>query len=558
MNILGISCYYHDSSACLICNDKVFAVSEERFNRQKHSAVFPEKSIEYCINSAKINFNDIDYVIFHEKPFLKFNRVLENFIITFPYSYKNFMNIIPRYLGERLIISDVFKKKYKYKGEFLYNRHHLSHAASAFFPSKFEKSIIMTCDGLGEYSTMTSGYGINNKIYIENELSFPNSLGMLYSAITSYLGFLPNGGEGKVMALADFGEAEFLNKLKEIVKINSDGSFSVNEDYFDFRSGNSMFTSKFVKKFGKGPKKLSEISQKHKNIASSLQALTEEIILNNVNILYSKHKVKNLCAAGGVFLNCVTNGKILRNTPIENIFIQPAAGDSGTALGACLYLYNQVLENPRNFLMDNTFLGPEYSNKEIENMLICKNIKFEFLNDKQLFEKTSDLLIDNKIIGWFQGRMEFGPRALGNRSILANPQNPKMKDILNEKVKHREWFRPFGISILHDKADVVIKDYIFNQFMLITGNVKEEWKSKIPSAIHIDGSTRYQSVNNEQIKYYSLIERFYEKTKVPLIINTSFNDNKEPIVCNPEDAFNCFVNTEIDVLVLGNYMVKKL
>ncbi|MFA5480370.1 MAG: carbamoyltransferase C-terminal domain-containing protein, partial [Candidatus Muiribacteriota bacterium] len=400
--------------------------------------------------------------------------------------------------------------------------------------------------------------GENLNIDIKKELVHPNSLGMLYSALTTYAGFNANGGEGKVMALADYGVPEYYEELTKIIKIHEDGSFKIDTSYFDFDSGNTMFTSKFVKKFGEPCRGLNYIEKRHFDMAASLQKLTETILLKTITNAATEYNMKNLCAAGGVFLNCVTNAKILKETPIENIFVQPAAGDAGGALGAAFYLHNSVLKNPRSFVMDSAKLGPEFTDEYIKKMLEEKKIDYiYFEHEKSMLDTVCQYIAENKIVGWFQGKMEFGPRALGARSILANAANPDMKDYLNQKVKHREWFRPYGISILENHLkDFFDTDYK-NQYMLVTGNALAGTKEKIPSAVHIDGSSRYQTVSENDGIYFRLIQNFYKLTGLPLIINTSFNDNTEPVVCTPEHALNCYLSTDIDVLVMGKCIVKK-
>ncbi|PLX17547.1 MAG: hypothetical protein C0601_07250 [Candidatus Muiribacterium halophilum] len=558
MYIIGISCYYHDSSACIVSDDKIFAAQEERFDRRKKSDVFPENSIRFCLDSLNITIDEVDAVVFYEKPFLKFWRTLSSLISSWPFSYRRFHEIIPRYLGERLVFPSIMQEKTGYKGKVYFSIHHLSHAASAFLLSGFDQASIITCDGIGELDSLSIGIGKGKDIKIEKTIGHPDSLGLLYSAITTYCGFRANGGEGKVMALGDLGKPSYIDDMLEIISIQDDGSFRIDQRYFDFNSGNMMFTKRFEKRFGQMAKSKDTLESRHYDMAASLQLITEKIMINIVNKTYERHGNSNLCVAGGVFLNCVMNSRILKDTQIENMFVQPAAGDAGGALGAAVYLYNELNDRPFEYVMENAFLGPDYSDENIRGFLIKNNIKYVECTESEVIEKVSSLLQEGKIVGWFQGAMEFGPRALGHRSILADARVKDMKDILNSKVKHREWFRPYGVSIMEEKINDVFNSKNKNQFMLFTGNANEDFKNIAPSAVHIDGSSRYQGVNEKRDgKYYRLIKRFFEKTNVPFVINTSFNDNNEPIVCSPEDAYNCFKKTGLDVLVLGNNIIEE-
>jgi len=557
MNILGISCYYHDSAACLISDGKVIsAAQEERFNRLKNSSVFPIRAINYCLQVAGISVYDIDYVAFYEKPFLKFQRVILNHLKSYPFSIKNFLNVMPYWLDERLIVPLLLKKEAGYEGKVLFVKHHLAHAASTFLVSPFKKAAIMTSDGIGEWTTMTIGKGDESNIEICHELHYPNSLGLLYSAITAYLGFEANRGEGKVMALADYGKPVYVDKFKEIIKVKEDGSFKIDSRYFGFNTGSKMYNDKFVKLFGKARIPETNFEQRHYDIAASLQKIVEEILIKIAKDIYKRTNLDNLCLAGGTFLNCVVNRKILEETNFKEIFIQPAAGDAGGALGAALYVYNSLLKNQRRYVMDNAYLGPEFSESKIKKFLLSKDVKFKKFNDSKLVKYIANKIAHGKIIGWFQDRMEWGPRALGNRSILADPRNPKMKDILNKKVKHREWFRPYGISILLEELNGYFDLGKPSPFMLLVGNVKEPKKKLIPSAIHTNGTSRIQTITKEENGiFYDLVKEFQNITGIPMIINTSFNDKNEPIVCTPEDAYNCFLNTQIDYLVLKNFVI---
>ena len=558
MNILGISCHYHDSAACLVSDGKVIsAAQEERFNREKNSSAFPLNSINYCLQEKNITINEIDYIVFYEKPFLKFHRTIINHLISYPFSIKNFIQTMPHWLEDRLILPLILKDKLGYEGKVLFIKHHLAHAASSFLVSPFNEAVIITSDGVGEFATLTLGFGKENKIKITHELQYPNSLGLLYSAITSYLGFQANRDEGKIMALADYGKPMFINELKDIIDIKSDGSFWINQNYFGFNKGSTMYSKKFVKKFGNPRTKNEKITQRHKDIAATFQKLFEDILIKIINNLYKKTKSENLCCAGGTFLNCVANSKILEKTPFKNIYIQPGASDCGGALGAAIYVYNSILNNKRNHVMTDAYLGPEFSQEYILRFLINNNIKYKKYNNYELVKNVAKKISENNIVGWFQGRMEFGPRALGHRSILANPCNPNMKDLLNAKVKHRETFRPYGISILYEDLTEFFELNKESPFMLLTAKVKKSKKRLIPSALHINGSSRIQTVTKKYNGiYYDLIQEFKKITKIPLIINTSFNNN-EPIICNPEEAYNCFKNTKMDYLILGNYLIEK-
>ena len=559
MNILGISCHYHDSAAALVNDGKVVAAAqEERFNRKKNSLDFPIQAINFCLQSADLTVYDIDYIAFYEKPYLKFQRVVLDHLKSFPFSINNFLREMPHWLDDRLIIPIILKKEMCYEKEVFFIKHHLAHAASAFFSSPFKEAAIITADGVGEWATTTIGKGKDNEIQVSKELHYPDSLGLLYSAITTYLGFKANSGEGKVMALADYGEPVFLDKFKEIINIKKDGSFKINQKYFGFNKGSKMYSNKFIKIFGKPRLPETEIEQIHYDIAASLQRIIEEILIVISRDVHKKTALKNLCLAGGTFLNCVANSKILEETSFKNIFIQPAAGDSGGAVGAALYVYHSLLKKRREYVMDNAYIGPEFSESQIKKFLLNNNIEFRKLTDSELTKYTAKKIAQDKIIGWFQGRMEWGPRALGNRSILANPCNKNMKDILNKKVKHREWFRPYGVAILKEELNKFFDLNSESPFMLLVGKVKNSKKDLIPSVIHVNGTSRIQTITKEENEiFYKLINEFDKITEIPMIINTSFNDKEEPIVCTPNDAYSCFMKTKMDCLVLGNFFIEK-
>lgn len=559
MNILGISCFYHDSAACIIQDGKVIAAaSEERFNRQKNSPVFPINAINFCIQSANLTIYDIDYFGFHEKPFLKFYRVLLSHLRSYPVSFKNFLDTTPNWLEERLIIPLVLKKELGYGGKVLFIKHHLSHATSAFLVSPFEEAAIFTADGVGEWSTMSVGIGKGREIKIIKEMHFPNSLGLLYTAITTYLGFEALRGEGKIMGLAGYGQPCYVEKFKEMVKVKSDGSFMIDQDFFGFNKGSRMYSNRLIKTLGPDRKPQDKIEQRHYDIAASLQKLTEDILVAIANHLYNQTKLDKLCLAGGLFLNCVANSKILENTPFKEIFVQPAAGDSGGALGVALYIYHSILKNDRNYVMRDAYLGPDFPANKLKRALLNNEINFREFDDDELFRHIARLISQDKIIGWFQGRMEFGPRALGNRSIIANPCNPQMKELLNSKVKKREAFRPYAPIVLEERASDFFEGKQFSSFMLLAALVRDNKTAIIPSVTHVDRTARVQTVSrNINPRLWQLIKEFENITGVPVLINTSFNLRGEPIVCTPEDAISCFTRSQMDCLVLGNYVAEK-
>ena len=559
MNILGISCFYHDAAACVICDGKVIAaMSEERFNRDKSSPIFPLRAINFCLQKANLTVYDIDYVGFYEKPFLKFYRVLLSHLRSYPFSYRNFMETMPHWLEERLFIPLRLKNDLGYEGKTLFIKHHLSHAASAFLVSPFEEAAILTADGVGEWATLTMGIGRGKDIKIIKEMHFPNSLGLLYTAITTYLGFEALRGEGKIMGLAGFGKASYIDKFREMVTVKDDGSFLIDQKFFGLNKGSRMYSNRLLSVFGKAREPDADIQQRHCDIAASLQKFTEDTLVLIANHLYRQTKIDKLCLAGGLFLNCIANSKIIEQSPFKDVFIQPAAGDSGGALGAAAYIHNSLLGNPRTFLMNDAYLGPDFSPNQIKKALLNKGMDFKELPDAELFKYVARAISENKIIGWFQGRMEFGPRALGNRSILANPINPQMKDLLNAKVKKRESFRPYAPAVLEERVSEFFEGGQFSPFMLLSGVVKEDKKDIIPSVTHIDKTARLQTVNkNSNPRFWQLIREFENITGVPVLINTSFNLRGEPIVCTPEDAISCFTRSQMDCLVLGNYVLEK-
>jgi len=561
MYILGISCYYHDAAACLIKDGKLIAAAEEeRFTRKKHDSSFPINAIDFCLKEANISSKELSFIGFYEKPLLKFERILSQHLEMFPYSFWSFYKTIPNWLSEKLRIPKIIKKKLKYKGDILFIDHHLAHASSSFLVSPFKNAAILTVDGVGEWTTTAIGYGKENEIRLLKEVKFPHSIGLLYSTVTAHLGFSVNNSEYKIMSLAAYGTPLYYDKFMKIVDLKEDGSYMLDMDYFDYHFRLKMPGKKFVKEFGPIRKPNEELTQHHKNIAASLQKVTEDVLFKILNYLYEETKCENLCMAGGVALNSVANGKIKKNTKFKNIFIQPASSDAGTSLGVAFYIYNSVLNNKRNCIMDSVYLGPEFYNNKIQSFLDSNKINYKKLKDEnELVKETAKLIYQNNVIGWFQGRMEFGPRALGNRSILANPCNPQMKKILNEKVKHREEFRPFAPVIIEEKVkeyfDIDKKD---ERFMLFVYPIKESKRKLIPPVNHVDGTARLQTVNKEQnLLYYNLIREFEKLSKVPVLINTSFNIRGEPIVCTPEDAYKCMMGTEIDYLILNNFLIKR-
>ena len=561
MYILGISCYYHDAAACLIKDGKLIAAAEEeRFTRKKHDSSFPINAINFCLKEADISSKELSFIGFYEKPLLKFERILSQHLEMFPYSFWSFYKTMPNWLSEKLRIPKIIKKKLKYKGDILFIDHHLAHASSSFLVSPFREAAILTVDGVGEWTTTTIGVGKENSIELLKEIKFPHSLGLLYSTITAYLGFSVNNSEYKIMSLASYGSPIYYDKFMRIIDIKEDGSYRFNMGYFDYHYKLRMPSKKFIQEFGPIRKPDEELTQHHKDIAASLQKITEDILFKILNYLYKETKIKNLCLSGGVALNSVANGKIKKNTSFKNIFIQPASSDAGTSLGVAFYIYNSVLNNKRNCIMDSAYLGPEFYNNRIQGFLDSNKINYKKLKDeKELVKETAELIYQNNVVGWFQGRMEFGPRALGNRSILANPCNPQMKKILNEKVKHREEFRPFAPVIIEEKVkeyfDIDKKD---EKFMLFVYPIKESRRKLIPAVTHVDGTARLQTVNKEQnLLYHNLIREFEKLSKVPVLINTSFNIRGEPIVCTPEDAYKCMMGTKIDYLILNNFLIKR-
>jgi carbamoyltransferase len=593
MRVLGISAYYHDSAAALIEDGHlVAAAQEERFTRKKHDANFPEKAVEYCLGRSGIKLADVDYVAFYDKPFLKFERLLETYLAYAPRGFNSFRMAMPLWLKEKLfqktLLRDEMKKwqpDFDWQKRLLFGEHHQSHAASAFFPSPFEEAAVLTMDGVGEWATTSLGYGKGNSLEMLKELHFPHSLGLLYSAFTYYTGFKVNSGEYKVMGLAPYGEPRFKDLiLDKIVDLKEDGTFRLDQSYFDYCTGLRMTNDKFADVFGiKTRKPEEELTQVHMDLAASVQAVTEEIVLRLGRSVRKETGAKNICLAGGVALNCVANGKLLRENIFDNIWVQPAAGDAGGAVGAAYAAYHGFMGQPRklNGHMDGmagSYLGPEYTDDEIAERLTAAGAKFTRLTREQTIEQTAQALADEKAVGWMQGRMEFGPRSLGARSILGDARSPSMQKTLNLKVKYRESFRPFAPAVLREDVDKYFEIKSDSPYMLMVAPVVESRRrvmtaeeeklfgieklnvprSDIPAVTHIDYSGRVQTVHKEtNAAFHDLITSFKAKTGSSVLVNTSFNVRGEPIVCTPEDAWRCFMGSEIEVLVVGNCFLRK-
>jgi len=591
-SILGISAFYHDSAACILKDGEIIAAAqEERFTRKKHDPSYPHNAVEFVLKYANLRLSDVDQIVFFEKPFLKFERLLETYVAFAPKGFVSFSKAMPLWIKEKLFQKNLLFNKLKehdinYKSDenIFFSDHHLSHAASAFFPSPFEEAIVLTADGVGEWATTTVAIGKGNKLDIKKEIHFPHSLGLLYSAFTFYTGFKVNSGEYKLMGLAPYGNPIYENKILQLVDIKKDGTFRLDQDYFNYATGLTMTSSKFHNLFGQEPRnpKYEKLTQFHMDIAASIQKVTEDIMINLSKSIRKEYNIKNLCLAGGVALNCVANGKILKEKIFDNIWIQPAAGDAGGSLGAALALWHLDQGNERkiniNDDMKGSYLGPEFTQNQIEEELKSIGAIYESVDYEKLINLTSEHLSNEKAIGWFQGRMEFGPRALGGRSILGDPRSEKMQKNLNLKVKYRESFRPFAPSILKEDLSKWFNLNVESPYMLIVAEIKSEKKiemteeqkqlfgidklnikrSEIPAVTHVDYSARIQTVNQKNNKYYyDLISKFKEITGCPVIVNTSFNVRGEPIVNTPTDAFNCFMGTELDYLVIGNCILEK-
>ncbi|MEW6239066.1 MAG: carbamoyltransferase [Candidatus Omnitrophota bacterium] len=586
MNILGISAFYHDSAACLIKDGEIAAAAqEERFTRKKHDASFPTHAIKACMKSAGVSKDQLDYVAFYDKPFVKFERILETYLSVAPAGFQSFLMAIPLWLQEKLWLPKVIKDSFDYEGPILFGDHHESHAASAFYPSPFQEAAFLTIDGVGEWSTTTYGWGRGSELKVLGETRFPHSLGLLYSAFTYYTGFKVNSGEYKVMGLAPYGEPKYVKTiLDELLDLKEDGSFRMNMEYFNYLSGLTMTSENFDKLFG-GPPRQPEslVTQKEMDLARSVQEVTEEIMMRMARHVHKETGMKNLCLAGGVALNCVANGKILREGPFESIWIQPAAGDAGGALGVALSVYHRYLNHPQpskngRDLMRAALLGPMHSDEEIRQFLDRHGYPYKEVTEEELAVRGAELLMNENVVGWFQGRMEFGPRALGSRSILGDARSPRMQSKMNLKIKFRESFRPFAPVVLREKVNDYFEMDVESPYMLLVAQVQksrlipmtEEQKklfgieklniprSDIPAITHIDYSARVQTVAREDNpRYYDLIKAFEAKTGCAVLVNTSFNVRGEPIVCAPEDAYRCFMRTEMDYLIMGRCIIDK-
>lgn len=594
MYLLGISAFYHDSAACLLKDGQIIsAAQEERFTRKKHDAAFPENSIRYCLKTANIVPDEITSVVFYEKPFVKFERLLETYLAFAPKGFSSFSKAMPLWVKDKLFqktalvgaLNETLGSDIDWRARLLFSEHHLSHAASAYYPSPFESAAVLTIDGVGEWTTTSVALAKGKELDILKEIKFPHSIGLLYSAFTYYLGFKVNSGEYKVMGLAPYGEPRFADLIKKhLINVSDDGSFQLDMTYFDYATGLTMTNKKFESLFG-GPVRTPEssLNQREMDLAASVQKVVEEVVVQVAEGVATETGERNLCVAGGVALNCVANGVLLDKKIFDNIWIQPAAGDAGGALGAALSAWHLYYEQPKRIsggsdAMKGAFLGPEFSDEEVETDLKALSAVYHKLSDSELISEAAAHIADGMAVGWMQGRMEFGPRSLGARSILADPRSPTMQKKLNLKVKNRESFRPFAPSILAEHTTSWFDLEIDSPYMLFVGNIKKERqcvtpiedgtvsgidklktvRSEVPAVTHVDYSSRVQTVHEDtNQRFYSLISKFYELTGCPIVVNTSFNVRGEPIVCSPGDAFRCFMSTDVDILVIGNYLLKK-
>jgi carbamoyltransferase len=586
MNILGISAFYHDSAACLVQDGKIVsAAQEERFTRKKHDPSFPINAVNFCLQNSNLTVKDLDYAAYYDKPFLTFERILETYLEFAPIGINSFIKALPLWIKKKLWMKEVIKKELEFEGKIVFPEHHESHAASAFYPSPFQEAAFLTMDGVGEWTTASYGIGKDNNIEILAEIKFPDSLGLLYSAFTYFTGFKVNSGEYKVMGLAPYGKPIYKNIiLKELIDLKEDGSFKMNMDYFDYCAGLKMTNGKFNKLFDGPPRRPeSKLTQREMDIACSVQEVTEEAVLRIGRHIRKETGQKYLCLAGGVALNCVANGKLLREGIFEDIWIQPAAGDAGAALGAAVFAWYKYLGNKREAdgkkdFQQGSYLGPKFDNGYIADYLKRSNIPYTEFSDEEIPEKIADLIADEKVVGWFQGRMEFGPRALGGRSIIGDARSPKMQETMNLKIKFRESFRPFAPSVIRERVSDFFDIDRESPYMLLVAPVKEDIRremteeeqnlfgidklhvarSSIPAITHVDYSARIQTVDGEyNNKYYKVIKKLDEKYGCPVIINTSFNVRGEPIVCTPEDAYLCFMRTNMDYLIMENCLLDK-
>lgn len=586
MYILGISAFYHDSAACLVQDGKIVAAAqEERFTRKKHDHSFPINAVNFCLQYAGIKVSEVDYIAFYDKPFLKFERLLETYLAYAPVGIRSFIKAMPLWIREKLWMKSYIQTELNFNNKIIFPEHHESHAASAFYPSPFRKAAFITLDGVGEWTTTSFGTGKENKVDIIADISFPHSLGMLYSAFTYYTGFRVNSGEYKVMGLAPYGEPKYKNLIYEhLIDVKEDGSFRMNMEYFNYCAGLTMTNAKFHRLFGGDPRKPeSKLTQKEMDLARSVQDVTEDIMLKIGRHVRKETGMNKLCLAGGVALNCVANGKLLREDVFEDIWIQPAAGDAGGALGAALFTWYQALNNHRsteekNDFQQGSYLGPEFSEEYIRGFLTERSIPFEYIDEKEIPEQVADLIASENVIGWFQGRMEFGPRALGARTIIGDARSPKMQETMNLKIKFRESFRPFAPSVLYENVSEFFEMEHESPYMLLVADVRKERRknmsddqkklfgidklnvvrSDIPAVTHIDYSARIQTVHKDTNPlYHKTISKFNEKYGCAVIVNTSFNVRGEPIVCTPEDAYKCFMRTNMDYLIMGNFLISK-
>ncbi len=591
--ILGISAYYHDSAAAVLCDGHISAAAqEERFSRKKHDARFPHNAIEFCLKEAGCELCDVDAIVFYDKPFLKFERLLETYLSYAPRGFRSFVAAMPVWLNEKLFLKETLKRELAEIGgckkrdlpDLLFSEHHKSHAASAFFPSPFDSAAVLCLDGVGEWATTSAWRGVGNKLEALWEIDFPHSLGLLYSAFTYFTGFRVNSGEYKLMGLAPYGEPRYVDKiLNEIIYLKDDGTFRLNMRYFNYCTGLTMTNKRFDDLFDGPPRQPeSDVTQREMDLAASIQKVTEEVVLRLVKTVHEETGERNLCLAGGVALNCVANGRIEREGPFDSIWIQPAAGDAGGALGAALIAWHERYEAPREAngsdFMQGSYLGPRFSEDEIRSYLDSVGASYQEIQDKELFSQVAELLASENIVGWFQGRMEFGPRALGARSIIGDPRSAKMQSVMNLKIKYRESFRPFAPSVLMDRVSDYFEQETPSPYMLIVAPVCEDIRvpmtaeqeklfgieklktkrSELPAITHVDYSARVQTVHRDtNPRYYDLIKAFESRTGCGVIVNTSFNVRGEPIVCTPEDAYRCFMRTEMDFLALENFLLAK-
>ena len=564
MYILGLSCFYHDSAICLLKDGvPVAAVDEQSFTRKKHDSSFPVNAIKWALRREGIDFSAIEAVAFYDKPLVKFERILKSHVAHFPKSFAQFVKGMPSWFNTKLRLDKVLSKEFGYTGPICYGEHHRSHAASSFYASGWNKAAILTVDGVGEWSTTTWGIGEGTNINMIKEIRFPHSLGLLYSAFTYYLGFKVNSGEYKVMGLAPYGKPIYVDRIKELINIQEDGSFRLNMKHFCFDYGMKMYLPSFEQVMGEKTRPLDtgEVTQFHKDVARSLQEIVNDIMCKLATNIVEQTGETKLCLAGGVALNCVANGHILRNTPVTELFIQPAAGDNGGAMGAALWLWHEVLGKERNWKLTSAYLGPEYSDESIEETLKHYNAHYTKLEQTELLHHTTEMLTEAMVVGWYQGRQEWGPRALGHRSILGDPRHPDMREIINMKIKMREGFRPFAPSVIEEDCSHYFDLSQQSPYMLLVAPVHDHIQNgdtPLPSITHVDGSARVQTINQEQDElYYKLLHAFKKKTNCSVLINTSMNVRGEPIVNTPEDAYRCFMRTEMDGLIMGSFLLHK-